>query len=163
VFVFAPRLSALVTEKRQLTRQNHRGGVSSASPSPHRGIDSLRPRATPTRAAGDRYLCCFIRQPPADHGERRIHALPPKIQQPSNNNAIVHAPREKAVASLPDVGRAAERACTPLPLRLRHSLSQQLAMRPRRSTCLLRVGYAQVSQAVSGVTEALDGDGQSLP
>src|SRR5207248_7941853 len=82
VFVFAPRLSSLVTEKRKLTRQNHRGGVSSASPSPHRGIDSLRPRATPTRAAGDRYLCCFIRQATADHGEMRIHAVLAKIQQP---------------------------------------------------------------------------------
>ena len=39
----------------------------------------------------------------------------------------------------------------------------QSAMRPRRYTCLLRVGYAQVSRGTSGATPALDGDGQSLP
>src|SRR5205823_10552448 len=83
VCVVAPGLSSLVTEQRKLARQNHRGGVSSASPSSHRGVDPLCPQATPTRAAGDRSLCCFIRQATAGHGEMIVHSILSKVQQPS--------------------------------------------------------------------------------
>src|SRR5262249_399024 len=58
--------------------------------------------------------------------------------------------------------RAVERACTPLQLRLRHSLSWQLTRLLRQYRYLFHAWYAQASPAMFGTTPALDGDGQEL-
>ena len=43
VFVLASGLSSAVTDKRELTHQNHWGSVSSASSSTHAGVDLVCP------------------------------------------------------------------------------------------------------------------------
>src|SRR5262249_20578892 len=50
---------------------------------------------------------------PAPSGTRRVY----------NNNSTIHATRGKAVGDRRAVDNAAERRCTFLPLRLRHSLA----------------------------------------
>src|SRR5262249_25520686 len=84
LFALASGLSSPVTDKRQLTHQNHRGSVSPASSSPHRGVDPVCPRTTPTRAEGGRYLHRFVRQAIGGPGEVRWCLSSAKTQQSRN-------------------------------------------------------------------------------
>src|SRR5712691_7408811 len=84
VFVFASGLSAPVTDKRQLPPQNHRGSVSSASPSTDAGVDPLCPRAPPTWAEGGRPLCLSVCQATNRHGAMRARLSLAKTQLSRN-------------------------------------------------------------------------------
>src|SRR5947209_13863349 len=54
--------------------------MSSASPSPHPGVDPLCSRATPTRTEGGRPLCFSIRQATAGHGKMSVRLNLAKTQ-----------------------------------------------------------------------------------
>ena len=91
----------LVTDKRELARQNHWGSVSSASPSSYPGVDPLCPRATPAWAAGGNSLCFFIRQATTGPGEMSVHLDLPKTQQ-SSWGPVRHRTRPSALCGVPD-------------------------------------------------------------
>src|SRR5207302_3224690 len=84
VFVVASGLPSSVTDERQLTRQNHWGSVSSASPSTHAGVDLVCARTTPARAESRRSLWLFVCQATDGPGEMLVHLVLAKIQHPKS-------------------------------------------------------------------------------
>src|SRR5262249_19776983 len=101
----------------------------------------------------------FCAPPPASRGPalvvRASTAVPP-VQVPSgtrhvhNNNSTLRAAREKTVAGLPGVDTGVGRRCMSRQLHELPSLARQATKLPKRYTCRLHVGYAQVFLATSG-------------
>src|SRR5436190_1205621 len=99
---------------------------------------------------------------PAALGSRaaRPRRVPSDTRHARYNNSTVRATRGKAVGDLREVDKAAEHRYTSLPLRERHSLSWQVAMRPKRCATTRLAQYARRFLAASGAMPALDeGDG----
>src|SRR5262249_1399795 len=92
----------------------------------------------------------------SESGAARPVLVPSRTPPERNNSSTDHAIRGKAGEDFPGVHRAVERTCRSVPPQEPQDLSWLSARLPKRSTCLLYVGYAQVFLATSGATPVLD-------
>src|SRR5215467_8297869 len=84
---------------------------------------------------------------------------PSDARHVSYNDSIVHEVLETVAGALRGVDRGGAHGGRSVPPQESHSLSWQVGMSQEREASLLLAGRGQGSQAASGVTPALDGDG----